>query len=118
MSLAWLSGRPLWTAVHARPGRVFLDTPDGLRGYPTNALPAASKIAVCGNAANIVAATMAARGIDVMLTSLRVPQPVHVASTALARAEGRLPALLARPIYVDEAEAKLPRTGLRDNAVA
>ena len=109
-----LSGRVLWTAIHARRGRVFVDTPDGLDGYPIDALPdPVGRIAVCGNAANVVAGTLAARGVDVMLTPHRAARPVYVASVAIARAAGRLSALPALPLYVDLAEAKLPEGGLR-----
>ena len=109
-----LSGRVLWTAIHARRGRVFIDVSGSLRGYATDDLPdAAGKIAVCGNAASVVAGTLAARGTDVMLTAYRMPQPVHVASAAIARAAGRLADVPALPLYVDVAEAKLPKGGLR-----
>jgi tRNA threonylcarbamoyladenosine biosynthesis protein TsaB len=107
-------GRTLWTAIEARKGRVFIDMGDGARGYPADALPPAEgRIAVCGNAANWVAGTLAARGADVMLTPLRMAQPADIAAVGVQRAEGRLPALAASPLYVDAPEARLPAQGLR-----
>ncbi len=112
--LSALVGRTLWTAVTARRGRVFLDMGDGFGGYPTDALPPApGRVAVCGNAANLVAATLAARGTDVLLTTARTPKPVHVAEIAALRHAGGLPPLPAEPLYVDAPEARLPAGGLR-----
>ncbi len=104
----------LWTAVTARRGRVFLDMGEGFAGYPTDALPQPrGRIAVCGNAANLVAATLAARGTDVMLTAARAPRPAHVAEMAALRHAGGLPPIPAAPLYVDAPEARLPAGGLR-----
>ncbi len=102
------------TAVTARRGRVFLDMGEGFAGYPTDALPQPrGRIAVCGNAANLVAATLAARGTDVMLTAARAPRPAHVAEMAALRHAGGLPPIPAAPLYVDAPEARLPAGGLR-----
>ena len=109
-----LRGRTLWTAIEARRTRVFIDTGEGFRGCQTDALPESRlPIAVCGNAANLVAATLAARGTDVMLTAARAPTAEHVARLGLRRLSGELPPLAAEPLYVDAAEAKLPAGGLR-----
>lgn len=109
-----LPGRVLWTAIHARTGRIFLDRGDGFAGVALSEIPAAREaVAVCGNAAAVVAASLAARGGDVMLTDSRSADPQQVASVALRRWEGKLAALDALPLYVDAAEAKLPRDGLR-----
>ena len=82
-------GRTLWTAVAARRGRVFIDMGAGFAGYATDALPPArGRVALCGNAANLVAATLAARGADVMLTAARTPMPLHVAAVAVLRHTG------------------------------
>ncbi len=104
-------GRDVWTAVHARPGRVFVDRAGGLSAYAIDALPPAfGPVAVCGNAANLVAGTLAARGTDVMLTAFRLPGPIHVAAVALARQAGALPPLPVLPAYVDLPEAT-PKAG-------
>jgi tRNA threonylcarbamoyladenosine biosynthesis protein TsaB len=109
-----LDGRTLWTAIEARRGRFFLDAGSGAVGVPADALPhAEGRVAVCGNAANAVAAILAARGTDVMLTSARLPRPEHVAAVGVQRAHGERPALAARPLYVDEAAVRLPAGGRR-----
>ncbi len=113
-ALPALDGRVVWTAINARRGRIFLDTGHGFQGVATDAVPLASgRIAVCGNAAALVAATLAARGTDVMLTDARAPGPDHVAACALRRHAGELPPLPAQPLYVDAPEARLPAGGLR-----
>ena len=109
-----LPGRVLWTAIHARTGRIFLDRGDGFAGMSVGEIPAVrGAVAVCGNAAAAVAAGLAARGGDVMLTDARVVDPRFVAVVALRRVAGELPALEALPVYVDAPEARLPRDGLR-----
>jgi len=113
-ALPALGGRTLWVALQARTGRIFLDCGDGPRSLTVDALPpAVGRIAVAGDAAAGVAARLAARGVDVMLTSARQPQPRLVAMVAARRAAGLLPPLEAVPVYVDAPEAKLPAGGLR-----
>lgn len=112
--LADIGQRTLWTAIEARRGRVFIHQGSGFAGYATDAIPsAAGRVAICGNAATLVAATLAARGNDVMLTDARRPGPAAVARVALRRLAGELPRLEAVPLYVDAPEAKLPAGGLR-----
>jgi hypothetical protein len=60
-----------------------------------------------------VAAFLAARARDVMLTDARQPQPRQVALVAARRFAGDLSALAAQPLYVDPPEAKPPSGGLR-----
>jgi tRNA threonylcarbamoyl adenosine modification protein YeaZ len=113
-ALPQLGGRALWVASDSRRGRVFLDR-DGLcAAVAVDELRRpAGRVAVAGDAANLVAATLAAHGADVMLTSARHPLPRHVAAVAARRAAGALPPLAAVPRYVDAPEAKLPAGGLR-----
>ncbi len=109
-----LDGRALWVAVAARRGRVFIDAGAGFAGYATDALPGArGRVAVCGNAANLVAATLAARGTDVMLCAAKMVAAGDVAVVAERRHAGKLPLLAASPLYVDAPEARLPAGGLR-----
>lgn len=109
-----LDGRRLWVAVEARRGRVFIDTGDGAAAYGTEALPAAGgRIAVAGNAATFVAAALAAKGADVMLTDARLPLAQHVAMVGIERAAGRRRPLAPLPMYIDAPEARLPAAGLR-----
>ena len=113
-ALPFLGGRTLWTAVVARTGRVFIGRDDTLEAFALDALPRAQgRIAVAGDAANEVASRLAARGLDVMLTSARQPQPLQIASVGLRRYLGELAPLAPVPLYVDAPEARLPAGGLR-----
>jgi tRNA threonylcarbamoyladenosine biosynthesis protein TsaB len=106
--------RPLWVAIRARKDRIFL-VRDGLaEGFADADLPRTKiAVAVAGDAANEVAAHLAASLGDVILTNARAIDPVWVARAALARQEaGRAPHE-PQPIYVDPPEAKLPAGGLR-----
>jgi tRNA threonylcarbamoyl adenosine modification protein YeaZ len=114
MALPALGDRSLWVALESRRGRIFLDRDGDLAAFALDAIPpAGGKLAIAGDAANDVAAILAARGADVMLTSARQPMPRHVAMIAERRAAGDLPPLGAVPLYVDAPEAKLPAGGLR-----
>jgi tRNA threonylcarbamoyl adenosine modification protein YeaZ len=107
-------GRTLWTAIDSRRARVFLDTGAGFHAVPLDALPAAQDpVAVAGDAAIAVAARLATRGDDVMLSDARLPWPRHVACAAEKRLAGALPPLAALPLYIDPPEARLPAGGLR-----
>jgi tRNA threonylcarbamoyladenosine biosynthesis protein TsaB len=75
--------------------------------------PASARVAVAGDAAPAVAARLAARDVDVMLTDARLPLARHVAVVAAQRLAGRLRPLPAQPLYVDPPEARLPAGGLR-----
>jgi tRNA threonylcarbamoyladenosine biosynthesis protein TsaB len=113
-ALPALGGRSLWVASDSRRGRLFLDQGEGPEPIAHDAIPATrARIAAAGDAANLLAATLAARGADVMLTSAKRPTPRHVAAVAERRAAGLLPPLDPVPLYVDAPEAKLPAGGLR-----
>jgi tRNA threonylcarbamoyladenosine biosynthesis protein TsaB len=109
-----LGGRALWVASAARTGRVFIAREGNLASYPEDGLPPASgPVAMAGDRAARVAAALAARGSNVMLTDARVALPIHVAAVGLRRAAGQSPPLGPVPLYVDAPEAKLPAGGLR-----
>jgi tRNA threonylcarbamoyladenosine biosynthesis protein TsaB len=111
---AVIDGRVLWTAVDSRRGRIFLDQGAGFLACPIDAVPQTrARVAVAGDASNAVAAALAARGTDVMLTSLRLPRAFAVALAGARRARGELPPLEAVPLYIDAPEARLPAGGLR-----
>jgi tRNA threonylcarbamoyladenosine biosynthesis protein TsaB len=106
--------RPLWVAVPARKGRLFLLRDGVAEGLDDADVPRVrGAVAVAGDAANEVAARLAAGGVDVMLTNARRIEPVWVARAALARREAGLAAHPLLPVYVDPPEAKLPAGGLR-----
>lgn len=113
-SLPHLGERQLWVAIDSRRGRVFLERGDTVVATPLDALPAPDgKVAVAGDAAAAVAARLAARDVDVMLTDARLPIVRHIAVVAERRFRGKLRPLPAQPLYVDPPEARLPAAGLR-----
>ena len=110
--------RPLWVALRARPGRIFL-----LRGAQAQAFADADvpnspfPVALAGDAANNVAARLAASGADVLLTNARMPDPLWVAQAALAHIQAGRPPQPVQPLYIDAPEARLPQGGLRPSPV-
>ena len=124
-ALPHLGVRELWVATRGRRGHIFLERhafleriPTGRDGviasFPLAALPAAAgPVAVAGEAANEVAARLAARGTDVMLTDARFAPPVPLAAVAARRQAGGVPPRPAQPVYVDPPEAHPPAGGLR-----
>jgi tRNA threonylcarbamoyladenosine biosynthesis protein TsaB len=113
-SLPLLGERRLWVAIDSRRGRVFLERGDTVIATPLDALPAPEgRLAVAGDAAAMVAATLAARDADVMLTDARLPIARHIAVVAERRFRGELRPLPAQPLYVDPPEARRPAGGLR-----
>ncbi|HEY7579032.1 MAG TPA: tRNA (adenosine(37)-N6)-threonylcarbamoyltransferase complex dimerization subunit type 1 TsaB [Acetobacteraceae bacterium] len=113
-SLPHLGDRPLWVAIDSRRGRVFLERGGTITAALLDALPEpAGRIALAGDAAAAVAARLAARDFDVMLTDARLPVARHVAVVAVRRFRGELPARSSQPLYVDPPEARLPAGGPR-----
>jgi tRNA threonylcarbamoyladenosine biosynthesis protein TsaB len=106
--------RPLWVAIRARRDRIFLLREDLAEAYPDAAIPRTkTPVALAGDAANDVAARLAAAGTDVMLTNARILDPIWVAQAALSRLAANLPPHPVQPLYIDPPEAKLPAAGLR-----
>ncbi len=113
-ALPALPDRAVWVALDNRRDRVFLDIAGELAAWPLDGLPRPNgKVALAGDQAIEVAASLAALGHDVMLTDSRHPQPRHVAAVGLRRMAGGLPPLAAQPLYVEPPEARLPAGGLR-----
>lgn len=112
--LPHLGARELWSVTDSRRGRIFLERAGTAIALSLADLPrTTNKVAVAGDAAPAVAAWLAARDVDVMLTDARLPLARHIAVVAEDRHAGRLPPLAAQPLYVDPPEAKLPAGGLR-----
>ena len=117
-SLPHLGERRLWSAVDSRRGRVFLERDGTVATFELDALPMAQgKVAVAGDAAIAVAARLAARNVDVMLTDARLLLARHVAVVGERRFNGALPPRRAEPLYVDPPEVRLPAGGLRPQPV-
>ena len=113
-ALPHLGGRVLWTAIDSKRGRVFLEVGGVVRSVALDALPAvAGRVAVAGDAGREVAAWLAARGDDVMLTDARRVVPRLVAIAAARRLAGALPALAAVPIYVEPPQTRAPAVAPR-----
>src|SRR5262249_12948079 len=113
-SLPYLGARELWSVIDSRRDRIFLERDGAAIALALADLPEPpDKIAVAGDAAPTVAAWLAARDIDVMLTDARIPMARHIAVVAENRHTGRLAPRSAQPLYVDPPEAKLPAGGLR-----
>ena len=113
-SLPHLGERQLWIAIDSRRSRIFLERDGQISAELLDALPVPlGKIALAGDAAALVAARLAARDFDVMLTDARLPSARHVALVATRRFRGDLRPLPAQPLYIDPPEAKLPAGGLR-----
>lgn len=106
--------RPLWVAVRARRGRLFLLRGGKPEAFADEAVPVPQvPVAIAGEEAPWLAAYLAAKGVDVMLTDARLIDAAWVGRAALARkAAGQKPGA-ALPLYIDPPEAKLPAAGLR-----
>ncbi len=110
--------RPLWVAIRARKGRLFILRDGIAEAYADADIPRSrAAIALAGDAAPDVAARLAAAGHDVLLTNARLIDPVWVARAALSRQLAGLPPYPAQPIYVDPPEARQPAGGLRPEPV-
>jgi len=108
-------GRALWVAIDSRRSRVFLHRGDGdFFPVAVDALPfPEGPVAMAGDAADAVAAHLAARGADITLSDARLPLARHVAAVGAARLAGVLAPLAAQPLYIDPPEARPPAGGLR-----
>ena len=118
-SLPLLGARRLWSAIDNRRGRIFLERDGAAMACAVDALPSPDgPVAIAGDAAPAVAARLAARGADVMLTDARLPAVRHIAEVAARRLAGAIPPRAAQPLYVEPPEARLPAGGLRPPPVA
>src|SRR6185312_4924310 len=92
-----LGHRALWIVTNSRRGHIFLERGAGITSLAETALPSPDgKVAIAGAAALLVAARLAARGVDVMLTDARFPLPRHIALVAERRHAGTLKPLPAQ----------------------
>lgn len=113
-SLAHLGARAFWCAIDSRRGRVFLERGARIAAFALDALPEPTgPVAIGGDAAIAVAAALAARGADVMLTDARLADPRHIAAVGRARHDGACRALAALPLYIDPPAVRLQAGGLR-----
>jgi tRNA threonylcarbamoyladenosine biosynthesis protein TsaB len=107
----YLGQRRLWSAIDSRRSRIFLERDGVVAVMALDDLPQPEgPVAVAGDAAIPVAARLAAREVNVMLTDARLPLARHVALVGQQRLAGELPPRAAQPLYVDPPEARLPVT--------
>ena len=114
------AGRAVWAAVDNRRGRVALErfAPRGGSAaaaappevFSADDLPTANggRVVVAGDAAEAVAERLAARGSDVLLSVVRLPDAACAARVAALRLSGRLPPLLAHPLYAEPPAVRRP----------
>ena len=113
------AGRAVWAAVDGRRGRVALERFARNAGcaaaappevFPLDELPPAdgARVAVAGDAAEAVAERLAARGVDALLSPVRLPDAADAAAVAALRLAGRLPPLAARPLYAEPPAVRRP----------
>jgi tRNA threonylcarbamoyladenosine biosynthesis protein TsaB len=117
--VAGLAGRQgaVWSVVDTRRGRVVLErfaagaaTAEGPpEACDIEALPLpAGPVTLVGDAAEVVAASLLARGAAVLVGGSRQPDAAAAARVAALRLAGRIPALAARPLYVEPPAVRLP----------
>lgn len=111
------AARAVWTAVDNRRGQVALErfapgaaVPEGVPEILAEAAlpPTRQPVAVAGDAAPMVAARLAARGVDALLTGSRLPDAAAAAQVAMLRLSGRVPPRAARPLYLEPPAVRTP----------
>lgn len=106
--------RELWIATDSRRGRVFLERGSRAEAFALQALPTPDgPVAIAGDQAVPVAAVLAARDLDVLLTEIRQPDAMAILRAAVKRRQGDLPQRAALPLYIDAPEVRFPASGLR-----
>ena len=116
------AGRAAWAVVDNRRGRVVLErfargswaaaaSPPAV--FAADDLPQpCGRVVVVGDAAEEVAERLAARGADVLLSAVRLPDAAGAARVAALRLAGRLPPLPARPLYAEPPAVRLPEAAM------
>lgn len=106
-SLPNLGNRTLWCAIPSRRGRIFLEVGDKVLSLAITDIPTPDRsVAIAGSAALDIAARLAARGADVMLTNAKLPTGRSIAEVARQRMLGLIRPLEPLPLYVDAPEAR------------
>lgn len=109
--------RVVWTVIDNRRGEFVLErfapgaaVPEGNPVvHAEAALPRETRaVAVAGDAAPLVAARLAARGVDALLCDSRLPDAVAAARVAALRLAGAIPPRAARPLYAEPPSVRVP----------
>lgn len=107
-------GDETWAAIDNHRGRIFLETGAGVVATDLAGLPLPTKpVVVLGDAAELVARFLQARGADIVAGDACRPDPQGMINAALDRMAGDLPPRRPQPLYVDPAAVRLPQAGLR-----
>ena len=108
---------PLWCALDARHGRLFLHRGGAPEAWEVATLAEppepAAPIALTGDAAQALGEVLQDAGLAALVTSARSCHARDVAVAGLWRAQGRLAPLAAAPLYIDPPRALAPKGGLR-----
>ena len=108
---------PVWCALDARQGRLFLHQGGDPAAWSVAQLsdpPVPSEsILLTGDAATALGAVLADAGVKAEVSSAAESHARNVAAAAMKRLAGQLPPLVAVPLYIDPPRALLPRGGLR-----
>ncbi|MBW4023524.1 MAG: tRNA (adenosine(37)-N6)-threonylcarbamoyltransferase complex dimerization subunit type 1 TsaB [Proteobacteria bacterium] len=111
------AGSPIWCALDARQGRLFLHRGGAPEEWEVARLDAPPRpetpVALTGDAAVALGAAWQAVGVPARVTAARHSHARGVAVVGAARLRGLLPPLAARPLYIDPPRALLPKGGLR-----
>jgi tRNA threonylcarbamoyladenosine biosynthesis protein TsaB len=110
-------GRPIWCALDARQGRIFLQRsrlPEVWEVVTLDNPPLPEgRVLLTGDAAEALALRLRATGADVDASATCQTHARDVAMAAILRLDGALPPLDVAPLYIDPPRALLPRGGLR-----
>lgn len=105
--------RPLWVAIRARRGRIFLERAGDVTSFELPAVPLPSgPILLSGDAAGLVREQLSRAGADAVLAAILTPDAGAVGLAGAARLVGNLPPRNALPLYVEPPAVRLP-AGLR-----
>jgi tRNA threonylcarbamoyl adenosine modification protein YeaZ len=116
-ALAEVAHLPVWCALDARQGRLFLHRGGAPEAWEVANLSDPPRIeapvALTGDAAEAFGAVLREGGARPVITAARSCHAREVAIAGLARTQGRLPPLAATPLYIDPPRALVPKGGLR-----
>jgi tRNA threonylcarbamoyl adenosine modification protein YeaZ len=109
--------RPVWCALDARQGRLFLHRGGAPTDWAVASLAQPPRperpVALTGDAAEVLGLALREAGVDAVVTAARQSHAREIAIAADQRQQGLLPPLAAAPLYIDPPRALVPRGGLR-----
>jgi tRNA threonylcarbamoyladenosine biosynthesis protein TsaB len=112
-----IAGLPLWCALDARHGRIFLHRGGAPADWEVGRLDEPplpeGPIALIGDAAESLGIALRRACVQAFTTAARQPHAREVAVAGAMRMLGILRPLAAVPLYIDPPRALLPRGGLR-----